>query len=213
MRDGTSTTRRAEPFELVAGHVALDFVNTLDVRFDRDRTVERLESYDRVLAFGVQARLLSPAQAARLARRTSRAEAARAHGAAVALREALFGIATGLVQGTGPPPAALPTLNRVLGEAAASRRLVRAADGYAWAPLDVTERPTAPLWPIATAAAELFTSGDRGEIRACESATCRWLFLDRSRNHSRRWCDMATCGNRVKARRYQMRRRGARGVA
>jgi predicted RNA-binding Zn ribbon-like protein len=64
----------------------------------------------------------------------------------------------------------------------------------------------APFWPLALAAAELLVSGDLGLVRECRSATCRWLFLDKSKNHSRRWCDMKTCGNRVKARRYYRKR-------
>jgi predicted RNA-binding Zn ribbon-like protein len=66
---------------------------------------------------------------------------------------------------------------------------------------------SAPLWPVALAAAELLASADLALVRECRSATCRWLFLDGSKNHSRRWCDMKTCGNRVKARRYYRKRR------
>jgi predicted RNA-binding Zn ribbon-like protein len=54
---------------------------------------------------------------------------------------------------------------------------------------------------------ELLTSHvSRGAVRECESDTCAWLFLDRTRNHSRRWCDMGDCGNRAKARRFRERR-------
>jgi len=64
------------------------------------------------------------------------------------------------------------------------------------------------LWPIALSAAELLASGDRLLVKVCRSETCRWLFLDTSKNHSRKWCDMAICGNRAKASRYYSR--GAR---
>jgi predicted RNA-binding Zn ribbon-like protein len=49
------------------------------------------------------------------------------------------------------------------------------------------------------------TSEELARVSSCGADTCRWLFLDTSRNHSRRWCDMKVCGNRMKARRFQAR--------
>jgi predicted RNA-binding Zn ribbon-like protein len=63
------------------------------------------------------------------------------------------------------------------------------------------------LWPIAESAAELLTSQEVSSIRLCEAPDCDWLFLDNSRNRSRRWCDMKICGNREKARRHYRRSR------
>ena len=63
------------------------------------------------------------------------------------------------------------------------------------------------LWPIAESAANLLTSQDRADIRECDAPDCEWLFLDHSRNGSRRWCDMKSCGNRQKARRHYRRAR------
>ena len=61
------------------------------------------------------------------------------------------------------------------------------------------------MWLLAQSAAELLTSASMEQVRACDADTCRWLFLDTSRNHTRRWCDMKVCGNRMKARRFQAR--------
>ena len=69
----------------------------------------------------------------------------------------------------------------------------------------VAEALERPLWPVLWAAAELLTSADRDRVRACASDPCRWLFLDLSRNRSRRWCSMEDCGNRAKARRHYAR--------
>ena len=66
---------------------------------------------------------------------------------------------------------------------------------------------SAPLWPVAHAAANLLVSDQVSRVRMCASDSCDWLFLDLSRNQMRRWCDMKTCGNRVKARRYYERSR------
>jgi predicted RNA-binding Zn ribbon-like protein len=64
------------------------------------------------------------------------------------------------------------------------------------------------LWPIAQSAADLMTSDKRNSVRQCGADDCAWLFLDESRNHSRRWCDMKTCGNRQKARRHYASKHG-----
>ena len=61
------------------------------------------------------------------------------------------------------------------------------------------------LWRLAVDASDLLTSTDLDRVRECSGDTCSWLFLDRSRNRSRRWCDMADCGNRAKARRHYSR--------
>ncbi|WP_433983920.1 CGNR zinc finger domain-containing protein [Tunturiibacter empetritectus] len=62
-----------------------------------------------------------------------------------------------------------------------------------------------PLWLIAQAAADLLLSQSTSQIRSCAAETCRWLFLDTSKNHTRRWCNMKICGNRMKARRFNSR--------
>jgi predicted RNA-binding Zn ribbon-like protein len=84
-------------------------------------------------------------------------------------------------------------------------------DGFAWR-FAHDERDLAPLLaPVVRAAAELLTSDELVRIRECGSDTCFWLFLDRSKNGTRRWGDMKVCGNRAKARRhYQREKRAAR---
>ena len=66
------------------------------------------------------------------------------------------------------------------------------------------------LWPVVRSAAELLTSEEAKLVRECASDTCTWLFVDRSRTHRRKWCDMAVCGNRAKARRHYQRRAQAK---
>jgi len=84
-------------------------------------------------------------------------------------------------------------------------RLTRQGDGFHWA-LARDVALDRPLWPIARSAVELLTSDDEVRlVRECASATCEWLFVDRTRNHSRRWCDMNDCGNRAKQKRLRER--------
>ena len=65
------------------------------------------------------------------------------------------------------------------------------------------------LWPIARAAADLLASPDVALVRTCSSPTCQWFFLDTSKNHHRRWCNMKVCGNRAKVRKFYAKRRTA----
>jgi len=73
------------------------------------------------------------------------------------------------------------------------------------------ERLTSMLWPVAVSAAGLLTSPQLVRLRDCANTACGWLFIDHSKNASRRWCDMGECGNRAKARRFRERQRSEPG--
>jgi len=77
--------------------------------------------------------------------------------------------------------------------------------GFVWSWDADTPELDRPLWPIVRSAAELLTSPERELVKRCASDTCLWLFLDRTKNHARRWCDMKVCGNRAKVRRHRRR--------
>jgi predicted RNA-binding Zn ribbon-like protein len=84
-------------------------------------------------------------------------------------------------------------------------------DGFVWDWYEVDGVLELPIWIVARSAADLLVSSELERVRECAGEKCDWLFLDASRNQSRRWCDMAACGNRAKAQRNYARRRG--GVA
>jgi predicted RNA-binding Zn ribbon-like protein len=65
------------------------------------------------------------------------------------------------------------------------------------------------LGPVVWSAAELLTSEKIDQVKCCASDTCGWLFLDDTKNHSRRWCDMADCGSQAKAKRYYRKKSSA----
>jgi len=102
----------------------------------------------------------------------------------------------------GKPSDALSHLVQRAGAAVERARLTRANGGFllAWDGGHL-ERP---LWPLTAAALDLLRSGPIDRLKACEG--CPWLFLDISRNHSRRWCSMDDCGSRSKMRSYRARR-------
>ncbi len=189
---------------MVAGHVALDFANTLDHRYDPAKRLELLSSYERFLAFAGQSGILTPVQVRQLLGETSEAAATEALAQIVDLREAVHFLFLSVATGDAPPRDALDTLNRWLAEARAARTLAWEKGQFAWRAQTVGTL-VAPLYPVIFAAADLLTSPDLAFVRECSAESCRWLFLDRSKNHSRRWCDMKICGNRAKAQRFHSR--------
>jgi predicted RNA-binding Zn ribbon-like protein len=188
-------------FKLVAGHVALDFANTLDNRFDAARRLELLADYDDFLRFCQQSGVIGTTEAVRLARLSDR-EKQRALRSARELREVIERLFASEARTELVDPADLQAFNAYLQKALRQRRLVRERGEWSWRWEGLSEAATGPLWPVTQAAADLLASSDHRHVRECGAETCRWLFLDISKNHSRRWCDMKICGNRSKARRY-----------
>lgn len=213
-----STTGReavGEPvtFDLCGGHPVLDLVNSLDNRFNSRGCVEGLQSYEDLLRFIRQTRLLDSARIAQVERTTAPKEGVRALRAAQALREALAAILYAVVGGRPPLSNDLEALERYF-HAADHQRELRWRQGageqprLGWSWRRCAGDAELPVWVLALAARDLLLSPEVERVRACEAETCRWLFLDNSKSHTRRWCKMKVCGNRVKARRYQARHSG-----
>jgi predicted RNA-binding Zn ribbon-like protein len=206
------------PFELSGGHPALDLVNTLDDRFHAGGPKELLNGYDDLLRFGQQTQLLTLPQVRLLSSAASPAAAASAVRAARQLREALAATLYRIVDSRPPRADDLRILERHIH--AASRHAALRWQGAATHPgrgalawqRDRFEREALlPVWLLAQAAGELLLSPALGRVSACGAETCRWLFLDTSKNHTRRWCNMKVCGNRTKARRFQARHGASQG--
>jgi predicted RNA-binding Zn ribbon-like protein len=196
-----------QPFELSGGDLALDFVNTWG---DRGRPeTDGLQTYAQLLAFARQTGLMNPTDEGGLAARAlAEPPAARAATqAARRLREALYGIFSARAHDRGLPPQDIGCLNDSLREALPNLCLEVSGTSLAWRWRLEGMALTAPLWPIARAAADLLTAAAAAPVRECGGAQCTWLFLDHSRGRSRRWCSMASCGNRAKARRHYHRSR------
>ena len=194
-----------KPFQLVAGDPALELVNSLDMRFSAE-TIETLPTYAELLRFCVQLELLTAEHARKLARRVPEAKGRQVLAATRELREALAAVLYAWADGVKTPPAQLAILERHF-HAAALRRTLQAEGprlDWKWTGLE----PELPLWKLAQAASDLLVSANTAHIKDCGDPTCRWLFLDLSKNHTRRWCDMKTCGNRMKARRHHARQQG-----
>jgi predicted RNA-binding Zn ribbon-like protein len=100
----------------------------------------------------------------------------------------------------------LRDFNNYIGRALSHLELRPARKGFRLAWPENTLQLDSVLWPIVQSASNLLTSHDLQSVRECGDDTCRWIFVDRSKNHSRRWCDMKVCGNRIKARNFYRRR-------
>ena len=160
--------------------------------------------------------MISDADGGKLSRAAARDEkgARRALRRARELRELIYATFRPIADGQEPPAELLDELRDVDRDALAEARLAPADHGggshgralrWTWPPPhDLTD----PLRPIAHAAVELLTNGPLEHVKIC--GNCRWLFLDQSRNHSRRWCSMAECGTQMKQRRFVERRRRSR---
>jgi predicted RNA-binding Zn ribbon-like protein len=193
------------PFKLNAEHVALDFVNTLDDRYTPGGPRELLPAYADLLRFCRQAGLLAHAESARLST-LSVASQEKGLRSAIELRELLARVFYRWVEGRSPSAEDRIALER-WAAACARRRELRWKDGHlSWSWKALTGDAEAPALLLAQRALDLLIGGLIGDepprLHTCASETCRWLFLDTSKNRTRRWCDMKICGNRAKARRY-----------
>ncbi len=212
VRRGGAQTPRGFLFELTGGRLCLDFANTIDSR-PTERPKELLGSYSDLLAWSVQAGALQPADAGRLVRRAVRRapEAERVLARAREIRKAIFEVFSGSAGGRRPRPEALAVLERALPGALSRLRLVPVKGGFNWDWLQEEDALDAMLWPVVKSAADLLTSEELKRVRECAADNCAWLFIDGSKNGTRRWCDMTVCGNRNKARRFYERSRPSNG--
>jgi predicted RNA-binding Zn ribbon-like protein len=190
-------------FDLCGGYLAIDFANTVDSR-QTAAPIERLTGYDALVRFGEQTGIVEPARA-RALRTWAAGDAAPASAIAaraIELRELLYRLFAAVAGREPPAPADLAALTRWWGS------LELDAD-FRWRWAAGADAADGLLGQILVSAVELLSSPRRERVRTCGAGTCSWLFLDTSKNGSRRWCDMNQCGNRTKARRFYQRRREA----
>jgi predicted RNA-binding Zn ribbon-like protein len=210
--------RRFQRFDLDGGHPALDFTNTVDWR-GTEREYEWLANPLDLAAWGLRVGLLSHEEAGELAQSAVQnpAQAARALSSARRLREALFRLFKALLEREEPRPEDLRLFNGQL-RRALSRQSMQAPDSethgaYRLGFLDKGDPLQRFLFRLLRQAAELLTTADAHRLKVCSTPECGWLFLDTTKNASRRWCDMASCGNRAKAQRFYRKKRLSESAA
>jgi predicted RNA-binding Zn ribbon-like protein len=200
------TETRADTLKLLGGRLSLDFANTADWHAT-DQPIEFLTSYAELVAWSRHLGILTKAEAQRLLEGAARhpAEASAVLARTIALREAVYRLYSSIAHGLAPQASDLAIFNAELSAALAHSRLVPTAEGFAWDWPGDEHALDQMLWPVVHDAAELLTSEELKRVGQCIDDRCGWLFLDLSRNRSRRWCSMKDCGNRAKARRHYQR--------
>lgn len=196
-----------ERIPMVGGELCLDFTNTTSQRELEPR--ERLLGYGDLLVWAERTGLIDARRAGELrAEAEARPlDAARVHARALELREAIYRVFSALARGERANSADVAWLDAEVREAQRRRHLAAQGDGVGWVWIEEGDRLEEILRPVAWSAAELLTSEQRSRVKECNNENCNWLFVDVSRNRSRRWCDMKDCGNRAKARRHYARQR------
>jgi predicted RNA-binding Zn ribbon-like protein len=193
-------------FELIGGHVVVDYINTVSWRLDDQRRIERVPGYWELLEWARQAQLIDTGQYLMLGEEGKRHPvlARQAATAAHLMREVLYRALAPLAVGEEPTPAARSELLYQILAALQQAQLATVS------PLSWNLRVRAPadlIDLLGMRTLELLESGDVASLRQCHDRACGWLFIDRSRSHTRRWCSSTDCGNRERARRHYTRHR------
>jgi predicted RNA-binding Zn ribbon-like protein len=129
--------------------------------------------------------------------------------AAIVLREVVYRIFHSIASGAHPEDVELELLNRAVGAAPLRTTLKRRADHFGWQIEESKPSASGILAPVLWSAADLLVGPQLAKLRECSNEKCLWLFLDDSKNGTRRWCSMQSCGNRAKAHRHYLRQKGA----
>jgi predicted RNA-binding Zn ribbon-like protein len=192
--------------QLVGGHPALDFLNTVEYR-GQPKPGDRLNSFERLARWSATAGLLSQDELTGLIVPSSARSlrASRALDSATELREALYAVMVAHVRKSPLPQDASRILERQLRNASAAGTLRYADDGcpFSWhIPIHGAEDVAVRL---ADSINNLLLSLGRIAVHCCSGPNCDWFFIDRSHGHRRLWCQPTKCGNMVRVRRSRAR--------
>ena len=203
----TDKKRDAGNLKLLGGRLCLDFVNTLDWR-GTDTPQEFLHTFHDLVSWSRHAGICSRQEAEKLycMGERSNAEARLVLDRAIKLRESIYRLFSASIASRNPTKEDLAVFNKNLCRTMEAFQITATEEGYAW---DIVRDKMKPDWilnPIIYSAAEILVSDELKKVKACADSACGWLFIDVSRNQSRRWCDMKDCGNRAKASRFYQKK-------
>jgi len=193
--------------DLKSGHPILEFTNTVS-NHASEHPGETLFDYTDLISWMKTVGLLEEEQAKGLARKgVAQPDASMAVFAkSLELRESIYRIFVAETKGKSPAESDLALLNSVLAQLTSGAQIGQASGRFVWQWNFDENAFEAPLSILALSAVDLLTSENVKWVGQCaDEEGCGWLFVDTSKNHSRRWCDINDCGNRAKQRRYQQR--------
>jgi predicted RNA-binding Zn ribbon-like protein len=198
-------------FDLDAGALCLDFANTVDWHAS-DHPDDKLHDYTDLIAWAEAAAILLPDRADRSRQMAQKQPkmAGAAFDRAIRLREAIYRLFVDVSERGAFHDEDLALLNETLSESLAHLQVVPSSTGFDWGWAESSMGFDQILWPVARSAGELLISDKLERVRQCaDNRGCGYLFVDTSRNRSRRWCSMESCGNRAKAHRHYQRQQKA----
>jgi predicted RNA-binding Zn ribbon-like protein len=210
MAESTLTLQAPRSFVFLGERLWLDFVNTDELR--SGSRVDALRDFDALIQWLESAAVLDTERAWGMRRRSQQqpAGATAALADARRIRAALRALAERGATSSDVRLDAVSEINRVLGRSAGIRRLEPRADGsFARSFVPVGDAFAGLMIPIVESAAEALVLAELPRVRRCADLRCLRVFYDGTKNGKRRWCDMATCGNRAKAARHRKRLRVA----
>lgn len=194
---------------LKSGWLCLDYANTA-IWHASDHPEEHMNTFDDLFFWAEHVGIVKGQQAKQILQKAKKnpREANKVHKRAINLREAIYHIFSAVAASKQPKLSDLITLNASLSRALRHLKVVLSENVFTWEWMLSEESLDQILWPVARSAAILLTSKEIDRVGECaDDRGCGWLFLDTSRNRSRRWCDMKDCGNRDKVRRYYKRKK------
>ena len=196
-------------FLFVGNYLCLDFVNTEMVQ--AGQPVDLLSSFENLVAWLAQSQTLDGKQAEEiLGDWKSSREAETTLQDAAKLRASLREMAERLVKGKTATPFTVATINQWLAHQTGHAELKRTRGGFEKGFQADFRTPAQLLWPVGESACDLLCYADLNLVKKCENAACVLFFYDTTKNHSRRWCSMSACGNRMKVAAHYQRLREAR---
>lgn len=184
--------------------ICVDFANTVEWRAG-NRAIDRMTDYNRFLLWGERGGILSEPLADKLRQKAAARprEAEQAFTLAIELREAIYRTMFATANNLPRTTADVALLNTAYREAMNHKSLTDQREVFIWKWENEDSDLNTLTWRIAQSAATLLTSDHIARLKTCPGEGCGWLFLDTSRNGSRRWCEMQLCGNRAKVRRHR----------
>ena len=200
----------AATLTLVGGELALDFTNTSSGRGLPDHR-DHLQAPADIADWAACARVLPPAEAAwlRMAASADSLLGDRLMRSALQLREDIYTIGVEVAARRAAAPEPIDRIRAIHAHCLQKARLVPFGDHFAWHWTAQLSPVEAVLGPISLSALTTLLQADLSRIKQCPGEKCGWLFLDTTKNKSRRWCEMEVCGNRAKQKRIASRARGA----
>jgi len=194
-------------FSRIGGVLCLDFTNTASWHAS-NRNTEHLNDFCDLLRWSNEYGIIDPHTELLLSEGAERnpAGALAILTRARKLREGLYRIFVAVSQRKSPGRSDMQLLNEMLDQAPLRFEVHYEESGFSGKRTPGGSEFATVLGPVAWSAAELLTSENLDRIKRCADDTCGWLFLDNTKNRSRRWCDMGDCGSRAKAKRYYQRK-------